>query len=297
MSSPDPFEVTFREDTSEFAVAFQAMAGPCEALVQSPREKEAREIGRVVYDEAKRMEKKYSRYRDDNLIHEIHQHGPVQVDEETARLLDFANTAYELSEGDFDITSGVWRRIWDFTGDGKAPGRKAVKELLPKIGREKAGWVGKTLQVPEGMQIDFGGFGKEYAVDQALALVSASFDCPVLVNFGGDLVANRKPLSRDRWSVGIQRATATSADAAFKFESGAIATSGDANRFVMHKGKKLSHILNPRTGWPVSQAPVSVSVGMPSCLQAGLLSTMATLRGKNAERFLEAQEVLYWVQR
>jgi len=61
----------------------------------------------------------------------------------------------------------------------------------------------------------------------------------------------------------------------------------------MHKGKKISHILNPRTGWPVNRAPLSTSVGMPQCLQAVLLSTLATLKGKNAETFLEAQGITY----
>ena len=263
------------------------MASLCEVLIQSGREPEARAIGEIVYQEAKRIERKFSRYRDDNLIHQIHQYGPVEVDEETARLLDFASTAYELSGGDFDITSGVLRKLWNFSGKGTSPSRNAVKELLPYIGWEKVSWDGKTLQIPKGMQIDFGGFGKEYSVDTALQLIKKSFKCPVLINFGGDLAANCKPISRESWAVGIKQATSTNTRASFRFESGAIATSGNANRYIMHKGKKLSHILNPRSGWPVSHAPLSVSVGMPQCLQAGLLSTLAhskVRRPKNSSK-------------
>jgi thiamine biosynthesis lipoprotein len=65
----------------------------------------------------------------------------------------------------------------------------------------------------------------------------------------------------------------------------------------MHKGKKLLHILNPRTAWPVNRAPLTISVEMPQCLQAGLLSTLSTLKGRDAETFLEAQGITYWIQR
>jgi len=293
LEKEESFDLWYRRETAEYVVSFRAMAGPCEVLIQSEREPEARAIGEIVFQEAKRIEIKYSRYRDDNIIHQIHQHGPVEVDEETARLLDFANTAYQLSDGDFDITSGVLRTLWDFTGKGTPPSRNAVKALLPSIGWEKVSWDGKILQVPDGMQVDFGGFGKEYAVDTALQLVAKSFSCPVLVNFGGDLAATCKPLSRESWAVGIKQATATNTRASFRFEKGAIATSGNANRYIMHKGKKISHILNPRTGWPVNRTPLSSSVGMPQCLQAVLLSTLATLKGKNAETFLEAQGITY----
>jgi len=287
-----PITLNYRQESGEFSASFQAMAGPCEVLIQCDRKEEASRVAKTVAHEAWRLERKYSRYRDDNLIYQIHQNRPVAVDEETARLLNFAAAAYELSTSDFDITSGILRKLWNFSGNGEAPSRAAIKELLPFIDWKKVSWDGKTIQVPVGMQVDFGGFGKEYAVDQALALCHEMSDAPILVNFGGDLAANRKPRSRPQWQIGIQGAPAN-----FALEEGAIATSGDANRFIMHRGKKLSHILNPRTGWPVSQAPCSVSVGMPKCLQAGLIATLAILQGKKAEGFLETQEVTHWVER
>ena len=292
MEEERPITLNHRQEAGEFAASFQAMAGPCEVLIQCDRKEEASRIAKIAADEASRIEIKYSRYRDDNLIHHFHQNKPVRVDEETARLLNFADAAFELSNGDFDITSGILRKLWNFSGTGEAPSRAAIKQLLPLINWKKVFWDGQTIQVPPGMQVDFGGFGKEYAVDQALAVCCEESDAPILVNFGGDLAANRKPRSKAQWQIGIQGAPAN-----FALEEGAIATSGDANRFVMYRGKRLSHILNPRTGWPVSQAPSSVSVGMPKCLQAGLISTLAILQGKKAEEFLKTQEVTHWVQR
>jgi len=75
---------------------------------------------------------------------------------------------------------------------------------------------------------------------------------------------------------------------------GALATSGDVRRSFVHEGVVYGHILHPHTGWPVRDAPRSVTVAAPTCTQAGVLSTLAMLHGPDAEPFLERQEVRYW---
>ena len=81
----------------------------------------------------------------------------------------------------------------------------------------------------------------------------------------------------------------------FDLTAGALATSGDARRYVMHQGKRLGHILDPRTGWPVADAPRSVTVLGRSCLEAGTLATLAILHGPSAAEFLEREGVRHWV--
>jgi thiamine biosynthesis lipoprotein len=76
---------------------------------------------------------------------------------------------------------------------------------------------------------------------------------------------------------------------------GALATSGDARRFVLVNGRRLGHILDPRTGWPVEHAPRSVTVMAATCTDAGTLATLAILRGAEAARFLEEQGAQHWV--
>jgi thiamine biosynthesis lipoprotein len=78
---------------------------------------------------------------------------------------------------------------------------------------------------------------------------------------------------------------------------GALATSGDTHRFVLANGTRYAHILNPRSGWPVRDAPRSVTVAAATCTQAGMLTTLAVLAGSGAERFLEAERVAHWVVR
>ena len=79
--------------------------------------------------------------------------------------------------------------------------------------------------------------------------------------------------------------------------AGGVATSGDSHRFLLRDGVRYSHILDPRTGWPVAHAPRAVTVFAQSCTQAGMMATLASLRGADAEAFLGAQGARYWMQR
>ena len=77
--------------------------------------------------------------------------------------------------------------------------------------------------------------------------------------------------------------------------NGGLATSGDTHRYVMHQGRRLGHILDPRTGWPIEGGPASVTVAASSCLEAGTLATFALLQGAGARQFLEDEGVRYWL--
>ncbi len=93
----------------------------------------------------------------------------------------------------------------------------------------------------------------------------------------------------DVWSIGIEDASGPDRPPAYKVDliRGGLATSGDARRFVMHDSRRLGHILDARTGWPVEGAPRSITVVAASCVEAGTLATLAYLRGPGARPFLE----------
>ena len=273
------------------------MASPCEVLLPSMSPHAALAIGTVVAEEAWRIEKKYSRYRDDSTTAWIHSNRgrTIEVDEETASLIDFAKQCHELSEGLFDITSGVLRRAWTFDGSDRLPEPGAVERLLVLVGFDKLQWHSPRLCLPAEMELDFGGIGKEYAVDRAYELLAERNWAPFLINFGGDLRANRPP-SHGPWQVGIERPdTDREATMILELERGALATSGDSRRFLMKDGVRYGHILNPRTGWPVPNSPRSATVAASSCTEAGLLSTLALLHGPQATEFLEREGVRYWI--
>lgn len=288
-----------RRANAVVAVHFQAMASPCEVLVATADDVIARHLGEVAAAEARRIEKKYSRYRDDSVTSALNRSAgiPMELDEETIALLEFAAQCHRLSDGAFDITSGILRRAWRFDGSNRMPEPEQVGRLLAHVGFGRLQWHGNTLAVPEGMEIDFGGIGKEYAVDRALALLVAEFGGAMLVNFGGDLAANRAP-PEGAWKVAVERPdSAREARLLLDFERGGLATSGDTHRFIEHAGRRYSHILDVRTGYPVGDAPRSVTVAASSCVEAGLLATLAMLKGAEAEQFLVQQDVPHWCLR
>jgi thiamine biosynthesis lipoprotein len=279
------------------AVKFAAMASACEVLLPLMSEQAALNIGTIAAQEAWRVEKKYSRYRNDSVTAWIHEKRgtTLEVDEETAALIDFASQCFELSEGLFDITSGVLRRAWTFDGSDAIPEAAVIARLLPLVGFEKLQWQSPRLLLPTGMELDFGGIGKEYAVDRAYELLAAGESTPFLLNFGGDLRANRPP-SHGPWQVGIERPNADAeATMLLDLEYGALATSGDSRRYLLKEGIRYGHILNPLTGWPAPQSPRSITVAASSCTEAGLLSTVAMLHGAGARAYLEEQGVRFWL--
>jgi thiamine biosynthesis lipoprotein len=292
--------LSLRQRTEDVVAAcFQAMASPCEILLSGCQPDEALSLAEPAAQEALRVERKFSRYRDDSVLAWIHRNRGTELtlDAETASLLDFAAQCFELSGGLFDITSGVLRRVWKFDGSDQIPRPEAVASLVKLIGFDKVTWLSPRLLLPREMELDFGGMGKEYAVDRAYELLAATCTRPFLVNFGGDLRASGPPAGGS-WQVGIERSEGDGIAAMLlELQHGALATSGDSHRFLLKDGVRYSHILNPRTGWPVVGAPRSVTVAASSCTEAGLLSTLALLQGERAAAFLAEQGVRHWIVR
>lgn len=289
------FEMERRAD-GIVALCFCAMASRCELLLEISDLHEAGELGQMAAQEAWRIETRFSRYRADSIVSTINQSAgqEVVVDQETAALIDYAAQCHALSGGRFDITSGVLRRCWKFDGSDRVPDRESVADLLRLIGFEKVRWESPRITLPAGMEIDFGGFGKEYAVDRVLALVGARFNGAALVNFGGDLAANCAPTGAP-WQVGVERPdTDREARLLLELTRGALATSGDTRRFLLRDGVRYGHILDLRTGWPVPNPPRSITVAAGTCVEAGTLATLAMLQGNDAEAFLDEQAVQYW---
>jgi thiamine biosynthesis lipoprotein len=277
--------------------SFMAMASPCDVLMEVEEKTLAQDILNAIADEVWRIEDKFSRYKNDNIIYQInHSSGEeIIVDDETSRLLDFANELFKISEGLFDITSGVLRTVWKFDGSDKVPDKKQIKKIVKKIGWQKVDRENNTIKLPEEMEIDLGGIGKEYAVDRCVQIARQKTSESVLVNFGGDLAMTAARKNNKFWSVGRLVTGSDEACGLFQLYGGAIATSGDANRYLLKDGVRYSHILNPKTGWSILGAPHTISVAAPTCVEAGMMSTLAMLQGKDAEAFLKLQEVDYWI--
>jgi thiamine biosynthesis lipoprotein len=281
--------------------SFTAMGSPCALLIESADRTLAEQLVQAVANEAWRIEDKFSRYLPGNIVDRINRSNgaPVEVDEETANLLDFAATLTWMSDGRFDITSGVLREAWTFDGSDGLPDAATVNSVRERVGWHKVDWSRPQLTLAPNMQVDLGGIGKEYAVDKAAALLRQRTDVACLVNFGGDIFATGVSADSDGWQVGIEAPDSDGriAKKIIRLKQGGLATSGDARRFILNNGIRYGHILNPRTGWPVTDAPRSITVAADTCTQAGMLATLAMLQGKRSEEFLREQDCQFWCYR
>jgi thiamine biosynthesis lipoprotein len=279
----------------------EVAAMSCRNVLQlyAEQEDKAAVVFAVAERELRRIETLWSRYRTDSIVSRINAAAggpPVEVDAETAHLLDYAQQAWQVSNGLFDITTGVLRQAWRFA-NGTAPDPAAIAACLPKIGWSRVEWSGRErpqIRLPQaGMEIDLGGLGKEYAADR-IATLWRGHGIDGLINLGGDIVATGSA-NQDAWRIGIQHPRRPSELAAvLPLVDGALATSGDYERCLIVDGKRYCHVLNPFTGWPVGEL-ASVSVIAPSCLVAGTLATTAMLKGAEGEAWLAAQGVQHLV--
>ncbi len=281
-----------------FSFRFTAMASRCEVRLFAPDEASAQAWADAGIDEVRRIEAKFSRYRDDSVTTALNRAagaGPVAVDDETAALLSFGAELNATSGGLFDLTSGVLRRAWDFKA-ARLPAPAEVEALLPLVGWHRVEWDGRHLRLPQpGMEIDFGGIGKEYAADRAATRIGELGAQHGIVNLGGDVRLIGPQADGSPWTIGVQdpRGEGGVAIAALPVSHGAMATSGDYERFFERDGRRYCHLLDPRTGWPVAHWR-SMSVVAPLCVLAGACATIAMLKPvAEAVAFLEGQGLRY----
>jgi thiamine biosynthesis lipoprotein len=286
--------MTARDD---FGFRFTAMASTCEVRIGALGRRRAAPLAARAIAEVRRIEAKYSRYRADSVVSRINASAgsgrAVALDAETTRLLDFAADLFAASDGLFDITSGTLRKAWDFRA-GRLPAPGEIDALLPLVGWSLVQRDHDSIALPRaGMELDFGGFGKEYAADRAATLLQELGVRSGLVNLGGDIRLVGPRPDGSPWRLAIQDPR----DEArllvrLPLDAGALATSGDYERYFERDGKRYCHVLDPRSGWPVTHWR-SVSVVAPACLAAGALTTVAMLKGAAAREFLAAQQVAY----
>lgn len=264
------------------------MACACDISVglQHPQDKVwAQQQAQRAIAEIRRIEAKYSRYQDTSIVSRINAAAglhPVELDAETLSLIDFADRMHEQSDGLFDITSGVYRQIWDFQ-KAQCPSPGQIDAIRPLVGWTQVQREGAQLFLPrQGMQIDFGGLGKEYAADRAALVLRQQGVQHALVNLGGDIASVGTKPDGQPWTAGIRHPRdPAQIMASLQLFGQALATSGDYERYFEHAGQRYCHIINPQTGWPVQHFR-SVSVVAPSCLLAGAVGTTVMLKQADA---------------
>ena len=281
-----------------YSFPFKAMGSVCEAKLYVPSPNRMKDITALLTREVNRLEEKYTRYKVTSVTSEINAGAgkghPVSIDHETAQLLHYADTLYQQSDGLFDITSGVLRNAWDFRS-GQLPTPSALRQCLPLIGWQDVVLTQHSIQLPrQGMQIDFGGFVKEYTADVLSTLCQNNQVMHGLINLGGDIRVIGPHPNGSPWRVGIQHPRQGEQPIArVNVFSGGIATSGDYERYMVIDGVRYCHLLNPLTGQSIQPAFASVSVIADSCLIAGSFSSIAILKSQLEKEWLAHIDLPY----
>lgn len=171
-----------------YPISFRAMGSPCELQLYAATAGQAEVAAQRALADIELLEARYSRYRDTSLLSHINrvaaQGGALDLDEETAALLDYADTCYQRSDGLFDVSSGLLRRAWNFAA-ARLPDPAEIHAILPRVGWDKLIWRRPRLEFPvPDMELDLGGLVKEYAADRAAGLLLAAGIEGGLVNLG-----------------------------------------------------------------------------------------------------------------
>ncbi len=283
-----------------YRTQFQAMASLCEVVLAADSAAQAQALAQAAEAEVRRIEAKFSRYLADSIVSRINAAAgaqPVLCDDETWSLLGYADSLHQASGGLFDITSGVLRRVWNFK-QPRLPDPAALAEVLALVGWGRVERLqqpqGRRVRLPQaGMEIDFGGFGKEYAADRVGALLAQRGVRHGYVNLAGDIrVIGPKP-DGTPWQIGIQHPRHKGQLlATIPLAQGGLATSGDYERYFELDGQRYCHVLDPRTGMPVTHWQ-SVSVMAPLAVVAGNCTTIAMLKQAQGLEFLQAAGMTY----
>lgn len=283
-----------------FHYTFDAMGTECSLALHADDAALAAIAADAAIAEVSRIEYRYSRYREDSVLSSMNRSAQtataLSVDAETAALLDYAFAAFDKSGGLFDITCGRLQHAWSF-GSGVLPAADEVKALLAAVGMQHLQWQSPSLSFSRpGMELDLGGMGKEYAVDRVADVLQQHGIRCAMIDLGGDLRILGSHAEDAAWQIGIRNPHCpTESIASLSLVCGAVATSGDYERYMDVDGVRYCHILNPLTGWPV-QGLRSVTVLAGQCMLAGTISTIAMLMGDAGKQWLADTGIAhFWV--
>ena len=243
----------------------------------------------MAISEVKRIENMISDWIPATPVSQINRNAgvkPVQVDEELLTLVERANKIAKVTDGAFDISYASMDKIWKFDGSMKTmPTEEAIKKSVEKIGYQKIiiDKVNKTIFLKDaGMKLGLGGIGQGYIADRIHTLLVSKGCTSGLVNVSGDINAWGKQPDGKPWTVGIVNPLNKSkVFAMFPLEDNAVETSGSYEKYVTFNGRRYSHIIDPRTGYP-AMGIVSVSVFAKTTEVADALATGVFVMGIEA---------------
>ena len=209
---------------------------------------------------------------------------PVQIESELFQLIKRSNQVAQLTKGAFDMSGTLARDVWQFSKkESELPTEYRLDNLRKRMGYRKI-ILNESAQsvflTEKGMKIGFGGIGKGYAAVRAKIIMMKMGIKNGLVNASGDLLTWGKPVGQEVWEIKIRDPQHPDYILAIlNIKDHAIVTSGESESYALINGKRYSHIIDPRTGWPVEGLKM-VSVVCPNPELADALATAISVMGE-----------------
>lgn len=266
--------------------SFHSMGSTMELKFYSPSEELFHRVVNDCVEKTKEIDRLFSNYREDSVLAEVNRTAgrrSVPVPGEFLRLLRTSINYSELTDGTFDITVGSLFELWRTeTAAGRLPEKSRIRDALGCTGFQKIKIDEAKSQVffdGDCVRLDFGAIGKGYAVDEMIRIARENGVTRGLVNFGGNIYAMGPPVGKKFWDVGVRKPGGGS-EIISKLDlvNKGVATSGDYERYFEHAGKRYSHIIDPRTGWPAEDVTSVVAVSR-SAMEADVFSTAVSVLG------------------
>ncbi|UMB55500.1 FAD:protein FMN transferase [Lutibacter sp. A64] len=239
--------------------------------------------------EISRIEKLISSWDENSQTSEINRNAginPVKVDKELFNLIERGIGISKLTDGAFDISYASMDRIWKFDGSmTKMPSKDEIIASVEKVDYQNIILDKENSTVflkLKGMKIGFGAIGKGYAADMAKTLLISKGVSSGIINASGDMNTwGKQPNGKD-WKIAITNPmNKNKVFALLPITNGAVVTSGNYEKYVNFNGKRYTHIIDPRTGYP-STGIISVTVFAPKAELADALATSVFVMGKEA---------------
>ena len=245
---------------------------------------------KLAIEEIARIEKLLTTFDEASQTNQINANAgikPVKVDKEVYDLIARSLRISSLTDGAFDITYGsIDKRLWNFDKTMTSlPDAETAKNTVRLINYKNVILDAENQTVflkEKGMRIGFGGIGKGYAAERAKIVLQKNGVENGIVNAAGDLITWGNQPNGKPWTIAI--ADPENQNKAFSYldiSGVAVATSGNYEKFVMIGGKKYSHTIDPKTGFPVSGIK-SVTIICPNAELADAMATPVTVLGVNA---------------
>lgn len=277
--------------------AFFVMGTTLEFKIYCKSEEVCNEAIFQAYSEVKKLDDIFSNYKDDSVLSRVNSlagQGRISVPEEFITLTEQALFFSNLTDGAFDITVGKAMELWKRSGEKNTlPDTGEMEKVKECVGFEKIKLYPDEDQIElksPCVSLDFGAIGKGYAVDKAAAIIRGYGIERGIINFSGKLYAMEPPPGEEGWIIGVEHPRDEGKSLTFlSIKNMGVSTSGDYERYFEIKGKRFSHIIDPRNGLPVDVTP-SVTVISENATEADALSTGFSVMG--TEKALKLVESL-----